>query len=270
MSYEEKLKDPRWQKKRLEIMERDKFTCQVCERGINDGTPLNVHHLVYDKEKEPWEYASSDLITLCERCHQKVHNGEIVIPRREIATPRREIVTQRREKPNNEPHCCFYRKLFSMRDVLTGSAALVYSFLISKAFLRKDKEVTEYECLAYKPYTRPEIAKKTGMSERNVRLVMKELEVLGLIKDNFVYVTPDLCKGGFVRVPLGTKLKGWQLIFYSFLLDRSRYFGGSIDTWASRLAELTNTSQENIYVLINVLKSKGFLERDKNMRLVVK
>ena len=30
MNYSEQLKSPKWQKKRLEIMQRDKFTCQLC------------------------------------------------------------------------------------------------------------------------------------------------------------------------------------------------------------------------------------------------
>ena len=66
MDYNEKLRDPRWQKRRLEIMERDNFTCRVCGRGINDGTPLNVHHKKYKKDKEIWEYSNNMLITLCE------------------------------------------------------------------------------------------------------------------------------------------------------------------------------------------------------------
>lgn len=32
-SYAEKFKDPRWQKKRLKIMERDNWKC--CECGVN-------------------------------------------------------------------------------------------------------------------------------------------------------------------------------------------------------------------------------------------
>lgn len=61
------LKDPRWQKKRLEIMQRDNFTCQHC--GCRDKT-LHVHHLTYDKCKKPWEYNNSNLLTLCESCHK--------------------------------------------------------------------------------------------------------------------------------------------------------------------------------------------------------
>ena len=65
-SYYEKLKDPRWQKKRLEILDRDKFTCQMCE--ATDMT-LHVHHKYYVTGREPWEYPDCALVTLCEQCH---------------------------------------------------------------------------------------------------------------------------------------------------------------------------------------------------------
>lgn len=66
MSYSEKLKDPRWQKCRLRVMERDGFVCREC--GDGDKT-LHVHHLYYMKGLEPWEYEGAALITLCDRCH---------------------------------------------------------------------------------------------------------------------------------------------------------------------------------------------------------
>jgi len=77
-SYSDKLKDPRWQKKRLEIMQRDKFMCREC--GDTDNT-LNVHHLNYIHGMQPWEYDNSDLKTLCELCHQAMHNDYIEIKR---------------------------------------------------------------------------------------------------------------------------------------------------------------------------------------------
>lgn len=70
MNYSEKLKDPRWQKKRLEIMQRDEFTCQWC--GCTEKT-LNVHHIRY-KSEEPWDEESVNLITICEDCHTEEHN----------------------------------------------------------------------------------------------------------------------------------------------------------------------------------------------------
>lgn len=66
MTYSEKLRDPRWQKKRLEILSRDKFTCQICE---DNETTLHVHHRVYIKGKEPWGYPDWCLVTLCSNCH---------------------------------------------------------------------------------------------------------------------------------------------------------------------------------------------------------
>jgi len=63
--YAEKLKDPRWQKKRLEVMERDGFACRDC---LDDKSTLNVHHCHYSKG-DPWDTDSKFLMTLCEDCH---------------------------------------------------------------------------------------------------------------------------------------------------------------------------------------------------------
>lgn len=65
MNYSEKLKNPKWQKKRLEILERDKFMCQDC---WNDESTLHVHHIAYTGNN-PWETPNELLITLCEGCH---------------------------------------------------------------------------------------------------------------------------------------------------------------------------------------------------------
>jgi len=67
ITYQEKLKNPRWQKKRLEILERDNWTCQICH---DDETTLVVHHRCYMPDKEPWDYPDHLLITLCEDCHE--------------------------------------------------------------------------------------------------------------------------------------------------------------------------------------------------------
>ena len=66
-TYAELLKDPRWQKKRLEIFQRDYFCCRIC--GSKDVT-LNVHHQWYEKKTKPWDVDDDSLITLCENCHK--------------------------------------------------------------------------------------------------------------------------------------------------------------------------------------------------------
>ena len=67
MNYVEQLKSPNWQRKCLEIMNRDKFQCQCC--GRRDKI-LSVHHHYYTGALA-WEYPEQSLITLCEDCHKR-------------------------------------------------------------------------------------------------------------------------------------------------------------------------------------------------------
>jgi hypothetical protein len=70
--YSKLLLDPRWQKKRLEILNRDEFACRACG---NDESTLHVHHCYYSKGKRPWDYADSSLVTLCVVCHEEESNA---------------------------------------------------------------------------------------------------------------------------------------------------------------------------------------------------
>lgn len=65
-TYSEKLKDPRWQKRRLEVLQRDNFTCQLCGDA---ETELHVHHQSYVKGCQPWEYDLPNFTTYCKHCH---------------------------------------------------------------------------------------------------------------------------------------------------------------------------------------------------------
>ena len=67
-AYGEKLKDPRWQKLRLQVFERDEWACQWC---YAKKRTLAVHHLWYEKGAEPWEAGMDSLLTVCELCHQQ-------------------------------------------------------------------------------------------------------------------------------------------------------------------------------------------------------
>lgn len=66
MTYAEKLKDPRWQKKRLEVLNRHNFTCEYC--GATELT-LHVHHRYYISGRMPWEYPDFCYQVLCFQCH---------------------------------------------------------------------------------------------------------------------------------------------------------------------------------------------------------
>jgi len=72
MAYGEKLKDPRWQKLRLQVFERDGWACRWC---YAKKQTLAVHHLWYETEAEPWEATPESLLTVCESCHQTEYDS---------------------------------------------------------------------------------------------------------------------------------------------------------------------------------------------------
>ena len=71
VSYQTDLLDPRWQRKRLEIFQRDDFQCLRC--GATDK-PVTVHHRSY--HGRPWECPEFDLETLCQKHHMDEHKRE--------------------------------------------------------------------------------------------------------------------------------------------------------------------------------------------------
>ena len=70
-AYFQKLLDPRWQKKRLEVMQEMDFSCEIC--GDKKST-LHIHHKQYLKGYEPWDYKIQQLSCLCENCHEENHS----------------------------------------------------------------------------------------------------------------------------------------------------------------------------------------------------
>lgn len=81
LTYSDKLKSPLWQRKRLQVYERDNWTCQLCS---DDSTELHVHHISYEPGRQPWEYELDNFTTLCKHCHgavsiyQKDYPGEFI------------------------------------------------------------------------------------------------------------------------------------------------------------------------------------------------
>lgn len=67
MKYTEQIKSVEWQKKRLEIFERDKWMCTVCN---TDKKQLHVHHLYYLPNTLIWQYDNEALKTVCDDCHE--------------------------------------------------------------------------------------------------------------------------------------------------------------------------------------------------------
>ena len=61
-TYAEQLLDPRWQKKRLEVLDYADFACEICG---DDESTLHVHHKHYIRGRKVWEYDNEQLVCLC-------------------------------------------------------------------------------------------------------------------------------------------------------------------------------------------------------------
>lgn len=66
--YQAYLNSRKWEETRRRIFKRDGYRCCICGTAKN----LRCHHITYENighEKD------SDLVTLCDSCHETVHQG---------------------------------------------------------------------------------------------------------------------------------------------------------------------------------------------------
>lgn len=75
MTYSEKLKDQRWQKKRLQLLEASGWRCEhdFCANA-NEKPTLNVHHRIYLRGVDPWDYEDWAYQVVCDECHPIVQS----------------------------------------------------------------------------------------------------------------------------------------------------------------------------------------------------
>ncbi len=77
-SYADLLHDPRWQRKRLQVLDRDGWKCTECGEHESE---LQVHHRYYAKDRKPWEYEGTALVTLCDPCHERAEQLRLLLVR---------------------------------------------------------------------------------------------------------------------------------------------------------------------------------------------
>lgn len=68
-TYSEKLRDPRWQRRRLELFEKAGWTCAECKTKTET---LHAHHGYYKRNTDPWDYPDNTMHVLCSECHSEV------------------------------------------------------------------------------------------------------------------------------------------------------------------------------------------------------
>ena len=65
-NYNNYLQSAEWAKKRMGAMDRDNWKCVFC-----GDDAVHVHHMTYERI---FNEALEDLVSLCERCHQREHS----------------------------------------------------------------------------------------------------------------------------------------------------------------------------------------------------
>ncbi len=147
MTYSEKLKDPRWQKKRLEILKRDEFACKIC--GDTKST-LHIHHIAYSNN--PWETENRLLITLCEYCHEqeekdlKSMNWELIKALRESGLTANGMYQLSKLFKDTDRNWTFYEPAFSVLklvvddDDLWNKVESIFWERLQKKLQKKDDE----------------------------------------------------------------------------------------------------------------------------------
>jgi len=279
MNYGEQLKDPRWQKRRLEIMQRDNFTCRRCGNGLNDGVSLNVHHFTYRKCK-PWEYFDYELVTLCENCHHEIHDIE----------PKETHQLKTQKAVANNLKLIFYRNLLKDKKELTPNGKMVYSFLVSKSLLKNKlvfntKGLRLYETMITNALrdkgnwikmcniSKSRMSRELHISLNTTIRTFHDLEKNGYIKSCDgqwkVYVDWELLSGGYFELHRLGEVNGMLAIFYAYLADKGSRHDYNIDTWKVQMARDLDTTFIAITNLLNRLYRLNLAKRLPNGRLQV-
>lgn len=62
-----------WKRKRLEILDRDNYECQMCKERGQQSQATTVHHMVHLRTDKSLALTDSNLLSLCSACHNEVH-----------------------------------------------------------------------------------------------------------------------------------------------------------------------------------------------------
>ena len=66
-------KSSAWEKKRLEILERDNYECQVCKEEGGFTPATTVHHILHLENRPDLAFDNDNLLSVCAACHNKEH-----------------------------------------------------------------------------------------------------------------------------------------------------------------------------------------------------
>lgn len=180
----------------------------------------------------------------------------------------------------------FYRALLTQCRELTPTERVIYSFLISKSLLSLGdffdsdgscmdmsslyESIEDDNWLELCSITNSKIAQELCISRQTVIRCVCRLKRLGYISHDKLFVGVVLLRSGYFELHNIDVLNGELLIFYSYIKDKSKKYGGCVDTYKSVLAEQLNTTKVSITKLLNRLYELGFAKRLEDGTLMIK
>ena len=69
--YQTELNSDKWKQFARNMRSLKGNFCNSCRMG---NKVTNVHHVFYDPDRQPWEYAADEVVILCEDCHKRLHS----------------------------------------------------------------------------------------------------------------------------------------------------------------------------------------------------
>lgn len=66
----------KWENKRERILRRDGYMCQECKRYGKRVSAEHVHHIFPVETYPEYQWEDWNLISLCKKCHNKMHDRD--------------------------------------------------------------------------------------------------------------------------------------------------------------------------------------------------
>lgn len=179
----------------------------------------------------------------------------------------------------------FYKSLLTGRKDLTPTERIIYSFLVSKSIPQIedlfDKDgstidtyylydyVEEHNWIDLFAISIRKLAKELNISNQSVINSISKLRLLEYIKDDKIYIDKDLISNGYFELQRLDVVSGQVLIFYSYLKDKSLRYGGKIDTYKVKLAEIFGLKIYSIKQYLTKLYSVNLIKRLDDGKLLI-
>ena len=179
----------------------------------------------------------------------------------------------------------FYKALLNRAKDLSPTERIIYSFLISKSVtyisdffdvdgtclnveeLYSYLEVCKY--IELFPISTRRLAEVLHITHPTVINGLKKMRKLGYIQNSDIFVDKEYLEYGFFELHRYDILTGQVLIFYSFIKDKARLYGGCIDTFRIKLAELFDVAIYSINQYLAKLYKLNLIKRLDNNKLLV-